>query len=159
MHGGFYAHFPKRTVLIADAVESALDETRASLAAAVEGAGEGCGLDAFIDAYLDTRHRDHPERGCAGAALAPEIARGDDGVKASFTRGIEAIVALLARQLPPGESDRGRFETAYTIFSLLMGALELSRTTTDAQWSSRLLAEAREQALRLASVSAHASAG
>lgn len=145
-HGGFYAHFPSRSDLIAEAVGAALQETFEALGEAVAKAPPGGGADAFIDAYLTTAHRDRPDRGCAGASLAAEIARENGEVRHRFTQGIDAIVRLLADQLPPGGTDQDRMNRASAVFSLLMGALQLSRAVEDPARSSEILTSGRHAA-------------
>lgn len=150
-HGGFYGHFPSRTALVAEALASALDETLSSLTAAVTKAPEGKSLEAFVDSYLDPRHRDMPDRGCAGTSLAPEISRENSDAAAAFDTGLSRIVALLADQLP-GETSKNEVRTdrAWAVFSLLMGAIQLSRTRPVGQASDAILAAARNSALSLA---------
>jgi len=149
-HGGFYAHFPSRSALIAEAIGAALAETLKSLAKAVARAAPGNGVDAFIDAYLTSLHRDRPDRGCAAASLAAEIAREGAEVRKRFTKGTDAIVRLLADQLPPGGDPRDRVQRAFTVFSLLMGVLQLSRAIVDPRRSGRILASGRRAARTLA---------
>ena len=150
-HGGFYGHFPSRTALVAEALASALDETLASLTAAVARAPEGKSLEAFVDSYLDPRHRDMPDRGCAGTSLAPEVVRENPEAGAAFDTGLSRIVALLAAQLPAETSKSAACtERAWVVFSLLMGAVQLSRTRPAGQASDAILASARNSALSLA---------
>lgn len=139
-HGGFYAHFPSRADLIAAAIGAALQETFERLSDAVAKAAPNSGGEAFVDSYLSTVHRDRSDRGCAGAALAPEVARENSVVRKKFAEGIEVIVRLLAGQLPPGGTDGDRMNRAYGVFSLLMGALQLSRAVEDPVKSSEILA-------------------
>lgn len=145
-HGAFYAHFPARTDLVAEAVAQALADTRAALSQAADGAVQGERLDAVIDSYLSDLHVQAAARGCAGAALAPEIAREGAPVRAAFERGLDAIVALLADLLPPGGSAQQREDRARALFSLMMGCLQLARTTPSADAAARLLAAGRASA-------------
>ena len=39
-------------------------------------------------ATLSRQHRDHPEQGCAMAALAPEVARGAAPIRHTFAAGL-----------------------------------------------------------------------
>jgi AcrR family transcriptional regulator len=66
-HGGFYAHFPSKDVLVAAALIVAGEEVLAFL--------DRGDLAKVIDAYLSPLHVAHPERGCPVAALGPELAR------------------------------------------------------------------------------------
>jgi len=71
-HGGFYAHFPSRDVLLAEALQRAGEHSRERLRRSIAG-GEARGLSRFralVDAYLSERHLKEPESGCPVAALA-----------------------------------------------------------------------------------------
>ena len=157
-HGGFYGHFRSRDALVTSAIENALQETYASLSAAVANAPAGRGLDAFIEEYLSAAHRDHPDRGCAGVALAPEIAREDETTRAAFLAGIERIVSLLADQLPGGGPHSARCARAHPIFSLMLGAMQLARTERDTRSSALILEQARQSAEQLANCSSNGNA-
>ena len=146
-HGGFYGHFPSRAGLVAEAVAEALATTLAALRAAADAVDRPDRAAAIIDAYLGERHLAHMAKGCAAAALAPEIARDDVAVRAAFTAGVDAIVALLAEALP--EADAAR---AGAVFALMMGVLQLARTSIDAEVAARMLADGRAAARRLAGI-------
>lgn len=149
-HGGFYAHFPSKTDLVADAVRAAFEQTGNLLARAVEAAGPEDRLGAFIDAYLSELHCTHVEQGCVGAALAPELARMGPAVKKSFTTGLLTIVDGLAALLAPGGSPGERRERAMSIFGALMGAVQLARALDNRDLAAATLAETRRLALEQA---------
>ncbi|TIT53355.1 MAG: TetR family transcriptional regulator, partial [Mesorhizobium sp.] len=70
-NGAFYPHFPSKAALVRESVATAL-EVQATQIQELLAAG---GLSMAIDAYLSAEHRDNPGKGCASAALLPEIAR------------------------------------------------------------------------------------
>src|SRR6516164_8877613 len=84
-HGAFYAHFPSKEALEAEAVERAFAQSDNSIYALTANAGHP--KRAFLDSYLSASHRDHPGSGCVMAALGPEIAR-DPAVRKPFTRWV-----------------------------------------------------------------------
>lgn len=149
-HGGFYAHFPSRDGLVAETVGEALADTLATLKGAVAAATPGAELDAFIDAYLSGLHRARMDRGCAGAALAPEVARQSPEARARFTAGLGEIVDLLASQLPPGGTQERRRDRAYAMFAAMMGALQIARAVDDPSLSDSLLESGRAAARLIA---------
>ena len=148
-HGAFYAHFPSRDDLVAEAVGAALADTLAMLRDVAHSAPEAGQLEALIGSYLSERHRVAMARGCAGAALAPEVARGDAAVRDAFGRGVDRIVALIAGLLPPGGTDIARVDRSRAIFAGMMGTLQLARTCDEAD-AGRLLAGGRAAALATA---------
>jgi TetR/AcrR family transcriptional regulator, transcriptional repressor for nem operon len=49
--------------------------------------GGGSALNAIIDSYLTNYHRDHPEHGCASAALAADAGRHGIQAQEEYRRG------------------------------------------------------------------------
>ena len=145
-HGGFYAHFQSKVDLLKEAAADALADTRARLERAARA--DGGGIEALVRMYLASQHRDRPDRGCA-AALASEIARHAQPTRAAFTEKIEAIVNLIAEQLPAGD-EHIRRKAAIGIFSVMMGALQLARAAPDKNLSNQILESGIDAALRLA---------
>lgn len=149
-HGGFYAHFPSRDGLVADAVEEALEDTLHTLRKAVDEAPKNIKLDAFVDSYLSVLHLERMDRGCAVAALAPEVARQPPAARIRFEAGLQALVELLASQFPAGGPSAGRIERGYAVFGAMMGALQMARAVDDRALSDALLEQGRATARLLA---------
>jgi TetR/AcrR family transcriptional repressor of nem operon len=151
-HGGFYAHFSSKDELVREALASALQGTRDVLAAAVQSArAQGTDtLEAIVRGYLRPAHRDRPDAGCAVAALAPEVARYDRKSRDVLANMIAEIVAVIAAELPARRRAGTAEETAYAVFGLLIGALQLARVTTDRDLSDQILRSGQEAALALA---------
>src|SRR3954467_5177524 len=64
-HGGFYAHFPSRDALLAEALERAGQDSRARLQRSI-AAGEakaGSRFAALVESYLSERHLKAADRG------------------------------------------------------------------------------------------------
>jgi len=148
-HGGFYAHFSSKDALVAEAVAAAGRQSAHNLQEVVKRAGPGREFEAIVDAYLAPSHRDQPERGCALAALGPELARESPASRRALSAQIEELVALLAEHMPPrpGLSRRRRGMAG---LSCLVGALLLSRMAGDRGVSDEILAAARQHLIRTA---------
>lgn len=129
-NGAFYAHFESKEALVAEAVVAALAGTRAALARRIAEAAPGLALDAVITHYLDPRHVTHPERGCAVAALGPELARRPESTRAAVDAAIEELVATIAGALPAGHRDA--MAVARAIFATLVGTIQLARASRPA---------------------------
>ena len=84
-HGAFYAHFPSKGELAAEAVARAFAQSEDR---SVVGHRRDRSQVRLLDSYLSSAHRDHPGQGCAIAALGPEIAR-DPAVRGPFTTEVE----------------------------------------------------------------------
>jgi TetR/AcrR family transcriptional repressor of nem operon len=141
-HGGFYAHFAGRSELLAAAMAEALVPTVERFGrwtADAEAAGDPSRV---ARAYLSDYHVAHRGEGCAAAALATEIGRQDDVVRAAFAGGAEAAAATLGR-LFPGPA-------AWGVFAMMFGALALMRAVPDDRMReairARVLADLRKLA-------------
>ena len=149
-HGGFYAHFTSKDVLVAEAVRGAFAETNGRLRRAIEQAPPGKGLEALLDRYLNEAHRDATEAGCTAAALAGELARGSDVARRAIAEGIETLIDLVESGLEPSLAAAEKRRRARAVVSTMIGALMLARTIPDPQASSQILFDARQAALDVA---------
>jgi AcrR family transcriptional regulator len=145
-HGGFYAHFESKEALLREAMDAAFTGTKARLERAAE---DGGGLEGYVRRYMRPSHRDTPEKGCAVAPLVSEIARHEDSTRAFFTDKLESIVERIMAMLPPAPRVQQK-RTAISIFSVMVGALQISRAVTDKEFSDEILESGIQAALRLA---------
>src|SRR5450755_226920 len=99
-HGGFYAHFPSRDALLAEAAGAAGADGIGQLARIAQAAPVGQGLEALVDAYLSDRHVARAERGCPLAAAGSELARQAPEVRRAATERIKEMVDLVERHGP-----------------------------------------------------------
>jgi TetR/AcrR family transcriptional repressor of nem operon len=145
-HGGFYAHFPSRDSLLAQAAEQAGLESLENLSRAVGRAKPGEELMTLVDSYLADRHVEAPEEGlgCALAAAGSDVPRQHDEVRRAVSRRIKELIGLVERQFP----DWGRnaaHEKAMAIVASMVGALLLARAVDDPQLSRKIRKVVREQ--------------
>jgi TetR/AcrR family transcriptional repressor of nem operon len=140
-HGGFYAHFPSRDVLLAEALERAGQDSRARLQRSIAH-GEARGLSplrSLVEGYLSERHLKDPESGCPVAALASEMPRQADVVREAAATRVRSLLASVAAVLPQGQPEG----SADMVASQLVGALQLARALGDTAQGRRHLATAR----------------
>jgi len=140
-HGGFYAHFDSKDELVARAMEGMFDQARRRFEKATDGLEGPAALAAFVDSYLTVSHRDHPERGCALAALAGDVPRLKGLVRRTYDIGFAGMVARVESHLPEEHEDRRAL--ALSVISEMIGAVALSRALGDNETSEDLLAAAR----------------
>lgn len=141
-HGGFYAHFASRDDLVREALAFAFAESERRGKKAADKALDKTGGDAFAawaESYLSPAHRDDVARGCALAALAPEISRGDVETRAVLTEDLKRRLA-----------ERGRKSEAAMLAALstAVGALMLSRAVEDEELSRQILDAAKSALVR-----------
>jgi len=141
-HGGFYAHFPDKNALIAEATGPMLEEVVAGVLAAAEAAPEGKKVRAIVDTYLSTQHRDSPQA-CPVAGLCGEMARQSERVRNAYTGAIEDTLKLIARFFPEA-NEQERRDRARLMMSGMAGTLMIAKVITDRKASDHFLEQARE---------------
>jgi AcrR family transcriptional regulator len=134
-HGGFYAHFPSKDDLFAEAVRRATDESGDGLESPLEGLQGAAWVEAWVDAYLSDAHCEHSERGCPMPSLMPEVARAGSGASAAFVAGLARRLERLCPRLPFERKEAER--RAMSAYAHMAGAVMLSRTL-DSESSARL---------------------
>ncbi|AJK48634.1 TetR/AcrR family transcriptional regulator [Burkholderia plantarii] len=169
-HGGFYAHFKSKDTLIAAAIAIGFDQTTKRLRERMARHASLPGPVAFMAAYLNERHRDHPETGCAAAALGVEIGRGDAAVRRVFTEHLASLIdcarfvaddaagnravvndnAVNDKEGEHGAADAARrHDAALAAVALAVGSLVLARAVDDPALSRHLLEAGVKAAWRL----------
>jgi TetR/AcrR family transcriptional repressor of nem operon len=88
--------------------------------------------------------------GCPAAALVGEITRHSKGTREAFVSDIKKMISLIEARVPKTKSAAARANTALAIFSIMIGALQFARVTTDASLSKKILQASKEAALALA---------
>ena len=141
-HGGFYAHFPDKNALIAEATGPMLEEGVAGDIAAAEAAPEGQKIRAIVNTYLSLQHRDSPEM-CPIAGLAGEMARQSERVRNAYTRAIEDYLRLIARFFP-GANEQERRNRAGLLMPGMAGTMMIAKVITNRKASDHFLEQARE---------------
>jgi TetR/AcrR family transcriptional repressor of nem operon len=148
-HGGFYGHFESKEALAATACRSAFDQSVQRWNRRVASAADATSARAaLIEAYLSKPSRNSPGSSCPATALAADVARQspEAPVREAYLEGTEALLSILSA-LEPGEDAASARRTALAEFSLLLGALLLSRATAGHSLSDECLAAAHDQLL------------
>jgi TetR/AcrR family transcriptional repressor of nem operon len=126
-HGGFYRHFETKDALLSAALEAAFGEFSGHFEKALEERSASTALAGFRARYLSAGHVASPGVGCPAAAVAGEVARSPDGLKATFGAGVNRMLAALARCM--GGSEQARFDQAARELATLVGAVTLARAS------------------------------
>lgn len=142
-HGGFYAHFPSREAMLAEAADRAGGESVEMMERIAASVPPPQVLPAMMQAYLSKEHLEEIETGCATAALGSEMPRQAPEVRRAATRRIKEMIDLVARQSPDW-GQPGAHERALFIVSTMVGALVLARAVDEPKLSDAL----REAALK-----------
>jgi AcrR family transcriptional regulator len=142
-HGAFYAHFPSREAMLAEAASRACAESAAAAADVVASVPTEQALAAMLQGYLSREHVEQVESGCPLAALGSETARQAPDVRRATTRHIKAMIDLVARQSPDWGQPAAH-ERALLTIAAMVGTLVLARAVDEPALSDRL----REAALK-----------
>ena len=136
-HGGFYAHFPSREAMLAEAEDRAGAEGVAAVARVAAAVPPQQALQAMMRAYLSKEHIEGVETGCAVAALGSEMPRQAPEVRRAATRRIKEMIDLVARQSPDW-GQPGAHKRALVTVATMVGALVLARAVDDPRLSDAL---------------------
>ncbi|MFR9727797.1 TetR/AcrR family transcriptional regulator [Saccharopolyspora sp. MS10] len=155
-HGAFYNHFSSKDALVLEVLRQGFTDSLDALATIREAHPRSAraALHEMVDGYLTARHRDHPEAGCASAALVSDAGRHGAAAQAEYQSGLAGFFSDLADMLldrarqDGAELDPRRArEQAIGLFSQMVGALVVSRAIAevDAGLSDKVLAVNRRQ--------------
>jgi len=136
-HGGFYAHFPSREAMLAEAADRAGSESVTMMERIAATTPPQRVRQAMMRAYLSKEHVEGIETGCATAALGSEMPRQAPEVRRAATRRIKEMIDVVTRHSPDW-GQPGAHERALATVSTLVGALVLARAVDDPKLSEAL---------------------
>lgn len=146
--GAFYGHFPSKEAAFGEAVVAGINDLRSGVAFMQQTHADGW-LEPFVDFYLTEKLTCDLSESCAAQSLTPEVARADDELKHRFQEGMRTVVEQIASGFR-GESQQRRREKAWTLISILTGAVTMARAVPDPSIRGIVVNGARTAALGLA---------
>jgi len=145
-HGGFYAHFANRDALLAEALAHAQQQSQLVIEQKIADLVQHgvSPLAAIIQLYLSESHISAGQagEGCALAALGSELFRLDSTGRQVAGQSIQGFARLLQRQAPTLTKAQ-----IYTLFSSLIGTVQLVRAMTEPQQATEYLQAVKQQLL------------
>ncbi|HKX30734.1 MAG TPA: helix-turn-helix domain-containing protein [Blastocatellia bacterium] len=151
--GGFYAHFPSKEALFAEAVALTLEQSaarrrlRGRSVGATRRQSQANPLAKLIDGYLSRAHRDGVADGCPLPALTPDVARSGPATREGYERELRQLLAELETWLPDGSTPQR--DRAWALIAECVGGLMLSRAVNDEQLSDQILRACRQAAAKI----------
>ena len=139
-HGGFYAHFESRDVLLVEALERASRESSEAVSRVVRRRSEKgiSGFRSLVETYLADTQLASPETGCPVAALACEMPRQSQMVREASVLRVQRLIAGVRAILP-----KKHRAAASLIAGTLVGSLQLARALGDNAEGREVLSTAR----------------
>jgi len=134
-HGGFYAHFPSRDDMLAEAANHAAAETIEVVKQVFTSTPKQQRLWALMNVYLSDTHTANIEMGCSFAALGSEMHRQAPEVRAASTQRIKEMIRLIEEQISD-QTQASAHEEALLMVSTMVGTLMLARAVNDPELST-----------------------
>ena len=141
-HGGFYKHFGSKDELLLESLREAFREITGNLVRAAEHSHPEAAWKTIVKTYLSPEYCDNAERGCPLTALAPELARVDKRMRGQV---VAELVNYKDRMVPfmPGKRAADKERAFFSIFSTMIGAIEIARMLPDSA-REKVLASVRD---------------
>jgi TetR/AcrR family transcriptional repressor of nem operon len=141
-HGGFYAHFKSREVLLVEALGGIFEEAQQKYHRLGDGLPPRRALMNFIDAYVSSAHRDGLS-GCPIVTLASDFPRQPRSFRTTFNSGVKNLVSILAEWIDAAGIPKSE-TLAASILSAMAGAIGVARAVSDKRLSEDVLKATRE---------------
>lgn len=146
-HGGFYKHFESKDELLLESLHAAFEEIAGRLDQVGEKARRGEAWKAIVQEYLSEKHCENVEHGCPLAALGPELARAEKGMRARIAAEMGAYRDRIVPHMP-GRRAEERERNFLAIISTMIGAVTIARILPDRGGREKVLATARDFLLK-----------
>ncbi|RTL46393.1 MAG: TetR/AcrR family transcriptional regulator [Burkholderiales bacterium] len=145
-HGGFYAHFESKDVLLAEAVLRASRDGLVRMEEALlhfERKGYSR-FRALVESYLSDTLIPGRADGCVVSALISTMPLQPEAVIEASKSAVASLQRLVRSTLPEPQAP----DAAWAVTSALIGAMQLARTLGDNEAGRAVLAAARQQLIQ-----------
>lgn len=141
--GGFYKTFSSKEDLMVKTCQKIADQAEEKLLKLRDDPSVHDPYTKFGSTYLSTKNRDNLSTTCMFSTLASEVQRHDKELNQVFNKTLNDLFQFLEPIVPASE-DEDRKKKAMTTFSMWLGALILSRLTSETELSEQILEAVRE---------------
>jgi TetR/AcrR family transcriptional regulator, transcriptional repressor for nem operon len=141
-HGGFYAHFPSREHLVAEAVAEALKQGAALFERVTHDRSPREALRAYINYYLSPEHLVAVEAGCPLPAMIGDLPRVTSEARERFGQGFARLHKRVETlMVAAGVEDAS--VGASSLIAELVGAVSLARALVGPEQTVEVLTRSR----------------
>jgi TetR/AcrR family transcriptional repressor of nem operon len=144
-HGGFYGHFESREALAQEASARAFKQAAQSWQARVaDQDSKDAARRAVVEPYLSSESRDNPGESCPVVAFTGDMCHeaAESGLRQTYVEGLNNLLDALGSLLDT-EDEACIRQQALAQYSMMFGALMLSRATRGDPLSDEILEAAR----------------
>ena len=144
--GAFYSNFSSKEALLEEVID-------ANLGQPLIDAGSGTlaerreRLKSYLKMYISAQHCADPENGCVMPTLSADVARSSEVVREAYRRRMQELVGKIARVI--GGEARDADSRAWTIVTLMVGAVSVARALPEGAEARAILDAALQQAIAL----------
>jgi TetR/AcrR family transcriptional repressor of nem operon len=142
-HGGFYAHFKSREMLLIEALKAVFDEAQQRYHDVSADVPPREALARFVDHYLSPAHRDTLSA-CPIVALNSDLPRQSRAFRAAYRAGVRDLLRIIEGWIEAAGVAGGE-ACAASMLAEMAGAIAVSRSVADDRLSNNLLSAARRR--------------
>jgi TetR/AcrR family transcriptional repressor of nem operon len=135
-HGSLFYYFESKEQIVREALIYALERELDNWKSAV--GEDGSGFVTELRRQLNSRAGDNARDGSTLSALAGEMGRLPDATRREIGEKLDHLFRVLAQRLPRQRTRSSRAEVM-AIYSMITGAIQLSRTVSSPEMSAEIL--------------------
>src|SRR3954471_21146502 len=147
--GAFYSNFANKEEMLEAIVDAAVGEPYLSEPESGTKAERRSQFKKFLADYISYHHVADPAGGCVMPALSADVARAGPSTRKAYEHRISALTDRIADVLDGPRAQRR--SQAWSIVSLMVGAISISRAMADETAQKEVIDSARKTANRLVS--------
>jgi AcrR family transcriptional regulator len=144
--GAFYSNFSNKEALLEEVIETCIGESFIDPKSGTL-AERQARLKQWLSAYISADHRADPASGCVMPTLSADVARSSPQIRATYKRRMLALAQKMSNVLDGAGPDREK--RAWSIITMMIGAIAVSRAMPDGEEADRVLASALQTAIAL----------
>ena len=145
--GAIYGHFGSKDKVFEASVVAGMKDFVDGVYFWRESKGDKW-LNPFIDWYLSNERREDVAGGCALPGLSADVARAGDNVHLAYQQQLTKLVDAISDG-NPGETPPLRKQTAFSLLSVLTGAVMMSRAVENETLATEIAMAAAQAAKNL----------